>query len=228
MQAGTDDKWTWWKHGVVYQVYPRSFNDSDGDGMGDIAGILEKLDYLSDLGIDAVWLSPINTSPMHDFGYDICDYRGIDPVFGTLDDFDRLMAEAHRARHPRHHGPGAQPHLRPASLVHRIALVAGQPQTRLVHLARRGDRRRASQQLALGLSAGAPGNGTSATGQYYLHSFLKEQPDLNWRNPGVKEAMFGEVRFWLDRGVDGFRLDVVNWFIKDDRFREQSLVQSTR
>ena len=129
------DDYTWWKHGVIYQIYPRSFKDANGDGVGDLPGIIEKLDYLVWLGVDAVWLSPINTSPMFDFGYDISDYRGIDPVFGTGDDFDRLIRGGAPPRDQNHHGPGDQPHLAPAPLVHRVALVAGQPEAGLVHLA---------------------------------------------------------------------------------------------
>jgi alpha-glucosidase len=213
-----NDKWTWWKHGVIYQIYPRSFYDSNGDGIGDIPGIIEKLDYLSDLGVDAVWLSPVNRSPMHDFGYDVSDYRGIDPVFGTNRDFKTLISEAHR---------------RGIRIVmdmvvnHTSYLHAWFQESRLS----RDSDRRDWYIWRDGSNGKPPTNWMSAfggsawewdetTGQYYLHSCLWQQPDVNWRNPCLKSAMFDEFRYWLDRGVDGFRLDVVNWLVKDDLFRD--------
>jgi len=211
------DHKTWWKHGVVYQIYPRSFHDSNGDGIGDIPGIIEKLDYLSDLGIEGIWLSPVNTSPMHDFGYDICDYRGIDPVFGTLDDFERLIAEAHRRN---------------------IKLIMDMVMNHTSYLhpwfresaSSRDNPKRDWFIWRDGRGGKPPNNWRSAffgsawewhqeTGQYYLHSFLKEQPDVNWRNEDLRKAMHAHMRFWLEKGIDGFRLDVINWFVKDDRFR---------
>jgi alpha-glucosidase len=207
----------WWKHGVIYQIYPRSFYDSNDDGVGDIPGIIMKLDYLHDLGIDAVWLSPINCSPMYDFGYDISDYRSIDPIFGSMKDFDHLLKEAHQR--------GIK-----------IILDLVMNHTSHLHpwfLASRSSRRSPKRDWYIWRDGkkGMPTNnwmsafGGSAwewdemTGQYYLHSFLKEQPDVNWRSIKLREAMFSEIRFWLGRGVDGFRLDVVNWFIKDKHFR---------
>jgi alpha-glucosidase len=207
----------WWKHGVMYQIYPRSFCDSNGDGIGDIPGIMQKLDYLARLGIDGIWLSPIYVSPMHDFGYDISDYRDIDPVFGTMEDFDRLLEEAHRR--------GV-----------RIIMDMVLNHTSCLHpwfiesCASRHSPKRDWYIWRDGSNGKPPNNWRSAfwggawewhekTGQFYLHSFLKEQPDLNWRNNDMKKAMFDMLRFWLDRGVDGFRLDMVNWLVKDDRFR---------
>lgn len=213
----TANDYIWWKHGVVYQIYPRSFYDSNGDGIGDIPGVVEKIDYLSYLGVDAVWLSPVNTSPMHDFGYDICNYREIDPVFGTLNDFDKLIAEAHR----RNIKVVMDLVLNHTSYLHPWFIESSSS---------RDNPKRNWYIWKDAVKGRPPNNWRSAyfecawewhepTGQYYLHSFLKEQPDVNWRCPELREAMFNEIRFWLDRGVDGFRLDVINWFIKDDRFR---------
>jgi alpha-glucosidase len=214
----TEEEARWWQDGVVYQIYPRSFADSNGDGIGDLAGIISRLDYVVELGVDAVWISPIYPSPMADFGYDVADYCGVDPMFGTLADADRLIAEAH-ARGLRlildfvpNHSSDQHPWF-----------LAGR--------ASRDDPKRdwyIWRDAAAG--GGAPNNwlshfGGSAwewdapTGQYYLHSFLREQPDLNWRNPAVRAAMYDALRFWLDRGVDGFRIDVMWLLIKDDQFR---------
>jgi alpha-glucosidase len=203
----------WWQSGTIYQVYPRSFQDSDGDGVGDLAGIAARLDHLVMLGVDALWISPIFTSPMADFGYDVADYCDIDPRFGTLADFDALLAAAH-ARGlkllldfvPNH-----------SSDQHRWFLES--------RSARDNPRRDWYIWRDPAPDGGPPNNwqsyfGGSAwtfdatTGQYYLHLFLKEQPDLNWRNPLVRDAMLAAMRFWFDRGVDGFRLDVLWLAIK--------------
>ena len=138
----------WWQQGIIYQIYPRSFQDSNGDGVGDLPGILSRLDYLEWLGVDAVWLSPIYPSPMDDFGYDISDYAGVDPLFGTLADFDQLDRRGASPRHEAGARLRAEPHVRPASLVQGIALLARQSEARLVHLARPGPRRRPAEQLA--------------------------------------------------------------------------------
>ena len=215
----SDPTRAWWKSAVVYQIYPRSFADSDGDGIGDLGGVIERLDHLHDLGVDVLWLSPICRSPQADNGYDISDYQDIDPVFGTLEQFDELLAGAARARHEAGDGPGRQPHLRRAPVVRRVAVVAGQPEARLVRLAR-CPRRRAG-------ATGEPNNWGSffsgpawtydeATGQYYLHLFDRKQPDLNWENPEVRAAVHAMMRWWLDRGVDGFRMDVINFISKTD------------
>jgi len=207
----------WWKRGVIYQIYPRSFADSNGDGIGDLPGIIEKLDYLADLGVDAIWLSPIHPSPMADFGYDVSDYRGIDPVFGTLADFDRLVGEARR---------------RGIRVVMDLVLNHTSDRHRwfLESRSSRDNPRRNWYIWRDGRGGGPPNNWMASfgggawewdapTGQYYLHSFMREQPDVNWRNAELKEAMFAAVRFWLDRGVAGFRLDVINWLIKDEMLR---------
>ena len=201
----------WWKGGVIYQVYPRSYQDTDGDGVGDLAGVERRLDHLVDLGVDAVWLSPIYPSPMADFGYDVADYCGVDPRFGTLADFDRLLAAAHARglkllldfvpnhssdRHPWFvESRSSRTNSRRDWYVWRDAASDGGPPNNWIS--------------DFGGSAWEP---DAATGQSYLHAFLPEQPDLNWRNPQVRAAMLDAMRFWLDRGVDGFRLDVL-WHV---------------
>jgi len=204
---------SWWKHAVVYQVYPRSFQDSNGDGIGDLNGIRDRLDYLADLGIDAVWISPIYPSPMADFGYDVADYCGIDPIFGTMEDFDQLLQEVHR---------------RGLRLI--LDFVPNHTSDRHPwFLESRSSRENPKRDWYLWRDE--PNNWQShfggpawefdqSTEQYYLHEFLKEQPDLNWRNPHVKSAMFDALRFWLRKGVDGFRVDVMWLMIKDDQFRD--------
>ena len=215
----TQDEQAWWRHGIFYQVYPRSFQDSDGDGVGDLKGVTARLPYIASLGVDAVWLSPIFTSPMADFGYDIADYRGIDPLFGTMADFDALLQAAH--------GCGLK-------LI--LDLVPNHSSDRhpwfVESRASRSNPKRDWYIWRDPAPDGGPPNnwlsefGGSAwqydaqTGQYYYHAFLKEQPDLNWRNPEVRRAIFDVMRFWLDKGVDGFRVDVIWHLIKDDAFRD--------
>ena len=211
----------WWQRGIVYQVYPRSFQDAGGDGIGDLRGIFNRLDYLEWLRVDAVWLSPIQPSPMVDFGYDVSEYSGIDPVFGTLGDFDALAAGLHDRGM-------------------KLILDVVPNHTSEQHpwfLESRASRSSAKRDWYLwrdpapGPGGGPPNNWLSvfggsaweldpASGQYYYHAYLKEQPDLNWRNPAVEAAMHDVLRFWLDRGVDGFRVDVMAHLIKDDQFRD--------
>lgn len=212
----------WWQDGVVYQIYPRSFADSNGDGIGDLRGIVDHLDYLNDgtrksLGIDAIWLSPINPSPMFDFGYDVSDYRGIAPEFGTLDDFRVLLREAH-ARGIRivldlvlNHTS----HLHPWFLESRSSRTSAKRDWYVWHEGRNGG----PPNNWLASFGGGAWEWDEPTRQYYLHSFLPQQPDLDWRNPGVKQAAEDVIRYWLDMGVDGFRLDVINWFLKDAQLR---------
>jgi len=213
---------TWWKRGIVYQIYPRSFQDTNGDGIGDLNGICQRLDYLAWLGVDAIWISPIFTSPMADFGYDVADYCGIDPIFGAMEDFDRLIKEAH-ARGlklildfvPNHTSDQHPWFLESRSsrtspkrdwYIWRDAKPDGSPPNNWIS------------------NFGGPAwEWDEATGQYYYHAFLKEQPDLNWRNPEVRTAMYDALRFWLDRGVDGFRVDVIWHLIKDAEFRDNPL-----
>jgi alpha-glucosidase len=209
----------WWKTGVIYQIYPRSFQDSDNNGVGDLRGIIQRLPYLTELGVDAIWISPIFVSPMADFGYDIADYVDIDPLFGTLDDFEKLLATAHNQGLkvildlvPNH-----------TSDQHRWFLES--------RSARNSKKRDWYIWRDPASDGSAPNNWRSEfggtaweydqiTGQYYYHAFLNTQPDLNWRNPEVRAAMYDVMRFWLQRGVDGFRVDVIWHLIKDDQFRD--------
>ena len=202
----------WWRDGIIYQIYPRSFADSNGDGVGDLPGLTSRLDYLQWLGVDAIWLSPIFPSPMADFGYDVSNYHDIDPAFGTLADFDRLVAEAH-ARGIR------------VVLDMVMNHTSNQHPWFIESRSSRDDPKRDWYIWRDGRNGREPNNWEAVfggkawrwderTGQYYLHLFLPEQPDLNWRNPQVKKALFNECRFWLDRDVDGFRLDVANMFVK--------------
>jgi len=206
----------WWQHGVVYQIYPRSFADGNGDGVGDLPGLLERVDHLAWLGIDAVWLSPIFASPMADFGYDVADYCDVDPLFGTLADLERVRDVLH-ARGIRlllDWVPNHTSDRHPWFLESRASRVSpkrdwyvwrdpkpgGAPPNNWVHA----------------FSQGRPAwTFDEATGQYYLHCFLPAQPDLHWANPAVERAMHGVLRFWLDRGIDGFRIDVVHGLGKD-------------
>ena len=198
----------WWERGVIYQIYPRSFQDSDGDGVGDLRGIAQRLDYLAGLGVDAIWLSPIFPSPMADFGYDVADYTGIDPLFGTLANFDRLLAAAHDR--------GLK------LLLDFVPNHSSDQHPWFVESRSSRDSPKRDWYIWRDPAAGGgpPNNWISdfggsawqwdeATGQYYLHAFLPEQPDLNWRNPELRAAMFDVMRFWFDRGVDGFRIDVL-------------------
>jgi alpha-glucosidase len=207
----------WWQSGVIYQVYPRSFQDTDGDGVGDLAGIERRLDHLAKLGVDALWISPIYPSPMVDFGYDVADYTGIDPLFGSLADFDRLLAAAH-ARGLKllldfvpNHSSDQHPwflesrssHTNPKRdwYIWRDPAPDGGPPNNWI-----SD------------FGGSAWKWDDATGQYYYHAMLVEQPDLNWRNPGLRAAMLDAMRFWFDRGVDGFRVDILWHMIKHADF----------
>ena len=209
----------WWRHGVFYQIYPRSFQDSNADGVGDIRGIIDRLLYLQALGTDAIWLSPIFPSPMADFGYDIADYTGIDPLFGTMADFDDLMSAAHAS-----------------GLKVILDLVPNHTSDQHPwFIESRSSRDNGKRDWYIwrepAADGGPPNNWLSefggsawafdeATGQYYYHAFLAQQPDLNWRNPAVREAIHDVMRFWLAKGVDGFRVDVIWHLIKDAEFRD--------
>jgi oligo-1,6-glucosidase len=210
----------WWKAAVVYQVYPRSFSDSGGDGIGDLPGIAGRLDYLAQLGVDVVWLSPVYPSPQDDNGYDISDYQDIDPTFGTLADFDALLAGVHE---------------RGMKLVMDVVVnhtSDEHPWFQQSRASRDNPRRDWYwwRPPRAGMHAGDPGaeptnwhsffSGSvweldEATGEYYLHLFSRKQPDLNWENPQVRQAVYAMMRWWLDRGVDGFRMDVINMISKD-------------
>ena len=225
---------SWWQSGVVYQIYPRSFADASGDGIGDLEGIRSRLDHLVWLGVDAIWLSPIYRSPMADFGYDVSDYCDVDPVFGSLADLDRLVADAHERgirivldwvpnhtsdRHPWFSDPTKRDWY-----VWRDGVNGGPPNgwaANFVEPARwerepaTGELRRRSDDTGAVDHTGTAWTYDEASGQWYLHLFLPEQPDLDWNNIEVEAAMHQVLRFWLDRGVDGFRADVVHMIGKD-------------
>jgi alpha-glucosidase len=209
----------WWERGVIYQIYPRSFQDSDGGGIGDLAGILYRLDHLVDLGVDAIWISPIFPSPMADFGYDVSNYVDIDPSFGNLKTFDLLVAAAHERglRIILDYVPNHTSDQHPWFLESRASRTNPKRDWYIWRQPRPG--------------GGVPNNWTSEfggpawsfdelTGEYYYHAYLEQQPDLNWRNPDVVRAMLDVLRFWLDRGVDGFRVDAIHHLIKDEQLRD--------
>jgi alpha-glucosidase len=216
----------WWQTGVIYQVYPRSFQDTNGDGVGDLKGITARLDYLKGLGVDAVWISPIFPSPMADFGYDVSDYTGVDPLFGTMKDFDVLLAAAHAKglRVILDFVPNHTSDQHPWFVESRSSRTNAKRDWYLWHdAARAGDNwQPAPTRLPnnwMSQFGGPAWTWDEGTQQFYLHSFLKEQPDLNWRNPEVRAAMYAAMRFWLDKGVDGFRMDVLWLLIKDIYFQ---------
>lgn len=209
----------WWKGAVIYQVYPRSFQDSNQDGIGDLPGIMSRLDHIASLGVDAIWISPFYQSPMHDFGYDVSDFCAIDPIFGDMADFDNLIAAAHK---------------------NGLKVILDQVYS---HCSIEHDWFQESRQSRQNPKAdwfvwadpkadGSPPNNWQSLftgpawtwdarrGQYYLHNFLKEQPDLNIHNPEVQNALLEVARFWLDKGVDGFRLDAANFYMHDLKLRD--------
>jgi alpha-glucosidase len=224
----------WWQTGVIYQVYPRSFQDTDGDGVGDLPGITARLDYLVGLGVDALWISPFYPSPMADFGYDVSNYTDVDPLFGTLADFDALLAAAHRKglRVILDFVPNHTSDRHPWFVESRSSRDHPKRDWYLWHdavpypwLAPGEDTRPVSEQHPNNWQShfGGPAwTWDEATRQFYLHSFLAEQPDLNWRNPQVRAAVYAAMRFWLERGVDGFRMDVLWLLIKDAEFRNNT------
>ncbi|MBV8766917.1 MAG: DUF3459 domain-containing protein [Hyphomicrobiales bacterium] len=209
----------WWQTGIIYQIYPRSFQDTNEDGVGDIQGVIRRLPYLVELGVDAIWLSPIFTSPMADFGYDIADYTDVDPLFGSLADLDNLIDAAHRCQLklildlvPNHtsdqhpwfrESKSSRDHPKRDWYIWRDPRPDGGPPNNW-----------------LSEFGGSGWKLDSNTDQYYYHTFLSAQPDLNWRNPAVRSAMHDVMRFWLRRGIDGFRVDAVWYLLKDDRFRD--------
>ena len=208
----------WWRVGAIYHIYPRSFQDSNGDGVGDLEGIRRRLDYLVWLGVDAVWISPFYPSPMRDFGYDVADYCGVDPIFGSLEVFDKLVADVH-ARGLKlildfvpNHTSIEHPWFRESR--------AAKGDKRDWYIWRDGAPSGSPPNNWLAHFGGAAWTFDEARGQFYHHAFLPEQPDLNWRNPKVREAMFDVLRFWLRRGADGFRVDVITHLIKDEGLRD--------
>lgn len=214
-----DEHHLWWQKGVIYQVYPRSFMDSDGDGVGDLPGILARLDYLAWLGVDAIWLSPIYPSPMADFGYDVADYVGIEPLFGTMADFDRLLAAVHQ-RGMKLLLDLVPNHTSDQHAWFREARAARDNPKRDWYIWRDAAPGGGPPNNWPGAFGGSAWEWDAPTGQYYLHSFAVAQPDLNWRNPAVEAAVFAAIRFWLDKGVDGFRVDVIFYLLKDALFRD--------
>ncbi len=208
------EDYLWWRDGVIYQIYPRSFNDTNGNGYGDLAGITARLDYLTELGIDALWLSPFYPTPDADFGYDISNYVDVDPRFGTLEDFDKLVEESHKRgiriildlvlNHTSDQHPWFQ-------------------QSRVDSSNPKHDWYIWQDQIPNNWESVFGGKAWTydeKRGQYYYHMFVKEQPDVNWRNPEVRKAQMDVLRFWLERGADGFRLDVFNVYFKDEQLRD--------
>jgi alpha-glucosidase len=216
----------WWKGAAIYQIYPRSFADSNGDGIGDLAGITAHLEHVASLGMDAIWLSPFFTSPMTDFGYDVADYRDVDPIFGTLADFDALVARAH-------------------ALGLRVIIDQVYSHTSIQHpwfessrASRSGDTADWYVWADAKADGSPPSNWQSVFGgpawtwdarrqQYYFHNFLKEQPQLNGHNPAVQQELLDTARFWLDRGVDGFRLDAINFAMHDPALTDNPAAPAT-
>jgi len=223
--AHLNDENIWWKSSVFYQVYPRSFKDSNGDGIGDLPGIISKLDYLNDgtrdsLGIDAIWFSPFFKSPDYDYGYDVSDYYNIDPRYGTMKDFEQILNQAH-SRNIKividlvvNHTSS----LHPWFLESRSSRNNPRRNWYIWADGREGNRKPPNNWR--NNFFGSAWSWDQKTEQYYLHSFLKEQPDLNWSNPEVRQAIADVIRFWLERGVDGFRLDVAHLYCKDPRLRD--------
>ncbi len=218
LQCSQTETAAWWRGGVIYQIYPRSFQDSDGDGVGDLRGIIERLPYIQALNVDAVWISPFFRSPMADFGYDVSDYRDVDPLFGSLETFDELLAKAHE--------------LGIKVLIDLVLSHTAEDHEWFVESRSSKSNSKADWYVwADPNSDGTPPNNwlsvfggcawewEGVRGQYYLHNFLISQPDLNFHNPEVQEAVLEVFRFWLERGVDGFRLDTVNFYFCDRQLR---------
>jgi len=214
----------WWRGAVIYQIYPRSFQDQNGDGVGDLVGITSRLDYVADLGVDAIWLSPVFTSPMKDFGYDVSDYRGIDPTFGTLDDFDRLVQKAHS--------------LGLKVIIDQVISHSSDRHSWFAESRQSRTNPRADWYVWadpkpdgtppnnwLSIFGGSAWQWDSRRMQYYLHNFLVSQPDLNFHNSDVQDALLGDMRFWLERGVDGFRLDTVNFYFHSEGLESNPVVK---
>jgi alpha-glucosidase len=215
-----NDSHYWWQTGVIYQIYLRSFRDTAGNGVGDLVGIIEKLDYLSEtLGVDAIWISPFYPSPMADFGYDVTDYTGVDPLFGDMETLERLVAEIH-ARGLKviiDMVPNHTSDQHPWFIESRRSRDNDKHDWYIWHDGRPDGTPPNNWLSNFGGSAWKWEEGRQ---QFYLHSFLEEQPDLNWRNPAVKDAMFDVYRFWLHRGIDGFRIDVAHYIMKDPELRD--------
>lgn len=215
----------WWKGGIIYQIYPRSFYDSNGDGIGDLPGVMAKLEYVASLGVDGVWLSPFFTSPMKDFGYDVSDYRGVDPMFGSLEDFKRLVSKAH--------------HLNLKVLIDQVSSHTSDEHPWFKESSSNRDNSKSDWYVWadpkpdgnppnnwLSIFTGSAWQYHQERQQYYLHNFLVSQPDLNFHNEEVRKASLENMRFWLELGVDGFRLDTVNFYYHDAELRDNPPITS--
>ena len=213
----------WWKHAVIYEIYPRSFQDSNGDGVGDINGITSRLDYLHDLGIDAIWISPMYPSPLVDFGYDVSDYTAIDPLYGTLADFDRLVSEGKKRniRVIMDFVPNHTSDQHPWFAESRSSRTNPKRDWYIWRDGKGPEQPPNNWQSWFGHSAW---KFEPTTKQYYYHHFYTEQPDLNWRNPQVRKAMYDAMRFWLDRGVAGFRIDAVSRLFEDPDLHDDPIL----
>lgn len=214
------NKTAWWKKSVVYQVYPKSFCDSNGDGIGDLNGIRKKIPYLAKLGVDVLWLNPIYASPQVDNGYDISNYREIEPTFGTMEDFENLLAEAHEAG---------------LKIILDLVVNHTSDQHPWFQESRKSKDNPYSDYYIWkdevinnwGSSfGGSTWEYAEERAQYYLHCFAKEQPDLNWENPKVRQEVYDILRFWLDKGIDGFRMDVISLLSKDQNFPDGPVIQN--
>lgn len=214
---------TWWRHAVIYEVYPRSFQDSDGDGVGDLQGIIQRLDYLKWLGVDAIWLTPIYPSPQVDFGYDISDYQQIDPTYGSLADFDRLVLEA-KKRNIRVLMDAVLNHTSDMHAWFEASRSSRENPKRDWYIWRNGKAENQPPNNWKSLFGHSAWSFDAETKQWYYHRFYKEQPDLNWRNPSVEQAMLNMARFWLDRGVAGFRLDAVPTIFEDPSLKDAKVL----
>jgi alpha-glucosidase len=220
----------WWRNAVIYEIYPRSFQDSNGDGIGDLNGIAQRLEYLESLGVDAIWIAPMYPSPQVDFGYDISDYQAVDPQYGTLADFDHLLAEAGRhhirvildmvLNHTSDRHPWFVEAASSRSSAHHDFYVWSDGRTDAAG-------KRLPPNNWVSLFGGSAWQYLPAVGQFYYHKFYRQQPDLNWRNPKVEQAMFGAMRFWLDRGVAGFRLDAITALLEDPQLRDEPVLGGT-
>ncbi|MFO7805258.1 MAG: alpha-amylase family glycosyl hydrolase, partial [Paracoccaceae bacterium] len=209
----------WWRGAIVYQIYPRSYQDSNGDGIGDLLGIVSRIPYIASLGVDAIWISPFFTSPMKDFGYDVSDYCDVDPMFGSLADFDAVVETAHHfgikvmidlvLSHTSNQHPWFQESVQSRDNDKADWYVWSDPKE---------DGTPPNNWLSI--FGGPAWQWETRREQYFLHNFLKEQPDLNFHSPGVQDALLDVARFWLNRGVNGFRLDTINFYVHDQDLRD--------
>ncbi len=216
----------WWQHAVIYEIYPRSFADSNNDGVGDLKGIGSKMSYLHELGVDAIWITPCYPSPQIDFGYDVADYRNIDPMYGTLDDFDRMVAEGqkHHVRIIMDFVPNHTSDQHPWFLDSKSSRTAPH---RDWYIWRDGKAPGQPPNNWISIFGGPAWTLDSTTDQYYYHFFYAQQPDLNWRNPAVEKVMLDTTRWWYKRGVSGFRLDAVDTLFEDPELRDNPVLPGT-